>query len=677
MAVRTITTSIALDGEQKFKQQIAEVNSNLKNLKTEMKYTEAVFKGQEDSTEALTKKSELLRDEIEQQVEKVKALEGAVKDAAEVYGDSSTKTDKWRQQLTNAKTDLVKMQNELKDTETALKRAEDGFDDCADAIDDMGEQAEENGGILSKLRDGIDKYKGAIAGGMVATVAIEGAKEVAEAILDLEESTREYRTMMGNLEVSSQQAGYTAEQTEEAYKRLYGVLGDAQTTATTVANLQAIGLEQGDLLTLIDQTTGAWGRYGDSIPIDGLAESINETVKANEVTGTLADVLNWGTQEGETFGVMLKDNIEFTELSNKELEKLTEQERLEYEAKKEQYEATEEYNQSVQDATTAEEFFNIALQNCQTEAERADLILQTMSKMGLTQAGESWRDLNEDIVEANESQDRMESAMGRLGEAVAPAANAIRNVGASAIEFLADVIEGAIGLIEDFFGWWDRFINTDTEKEVSDRRAAARGVQTTTTTTTKTVKYPEKIREHYGMYEAGGDNAAWVDGSHAHGLARVPFDGYRAELHEGEAVLTAEESKAWNAVKKLADSRDEQRSTNLTVEVPGLEDVSALENAMGQTIDNLAQLRDEMRAQVIQQEHSAAMENQTMAALTATMEDLQIEARSVRMQSAALQNTMRQVGETINITVQSVLDGRQVGESVTRYQRNNQRAVGR
>lgn len=37
----------------------------------------------------------------------------------------------------------------------------------------------------------------------------------------------------------------------------------------------------------------------------------------------------------------------------------------------------------------------------------------------------------------------------------------------------------------------------------------------------------------------------WFDGSHKDGLDRVPFDGYRAELHKDEAVLTAKEAKMW------------------------------------------------------------------------------------------------------------------------------------
>ena len=44
-----------------------------------------------------------------------------------------------------------------------------------------------------------------------------------------------------------------------------------------------------------------------------------------------------------------------------------------------------------------------------------------------------------------------------------------------------------------------------------------------------------------GLAKSGGNSG--VDGSHANGLAYVPYDGYIAELHEGERVLTAEENK--------------------------------------------------------------------------------------------------------------------------------------
>src|SRR5699024_8497108 len=106
---------------------------------------------------------------------------------------------------------------------------------------------------------------------------------VAGAVAATVPATEEYRKIMASLESSSELAGYTAKETEQIYRTLYGVLGDDQTAATTTANLQALGLTQQQLTEITNGTIGAWAKYGDSIPIDGLAESINETIKTAAV----------------------------------------------------------------------------------------------------------------------------------------------------------------------------------------------------------------------------------------------------------------------------------------------------------------------------------------------------------------------------------------------------------
>ena len=46
---------------------------------------------------------------------------------------------------------------------------------------------------------------------------------------------------------------------------------------------------------------------------------------------------------------------------------------------------------------------------------------------------------------------------------------------------------------------------------------------------------------------SGGSSATiGINGSHASGLSYVPFDGYIAELHKGERVLTADEARGYN-----------------------------------------------------------------------------------------------------------------------------------
>ena len=136
MATRTITTRIALDGERDFKAQMAQVNGELRNLKSEM--VDATFKGQANATEALTAKHKVLQGSVEQQREKVRALTQAVEDATQAYGDNDKRTDGYRQSLNRAKAELADLNRELQDNERYLDEARKSADGCADSIDEYG-----------------------------------------------------------------------------------------------------------------------------------------------------------------------------------------------------------------------------------------------------------------------------------------------------------------------------------------------------------------------------------------------------------------------------------------------------------------------------------------------------------------------------------------------------------
>lgn len=481
MATRTITTRIALDGEKAFKDQMAQVNGELRNLKSEMTLVDATFKGQANTTEALTAKHKVLQGSVEQQRERVRALTQAVEDATQAYGDNDKRTDGYRQSLNRAKAELINLNRELEDNERYLDEARKSADGCAESIDEYGtavRDADSNKDPLGNILGSLGNLKGMLAGGAV----VGGIKAVGDAILGVVEDTAEYRKIMGTLEISSQRAGYSAQQTADIYRTLQGVLGDTQTAATTTANLQAIGLAQEDLVTVTNAAIGAWATYGDSIPIDGLSESINETIQAGKVTGTFADVLNW--------------------------------------------------------AGTSEDDFNAKLEAANGTTERANIVLQELKSQGLDQAGKAWQDANEDVVALNEATERWDGAMAQLGETLTPAATAIKNFGADAILWLADQIQAVIE-------WWNSLVSVMNDPEKGQMVGMGAGAVGTGQRAGQSV-----AREMRGDEIMEYKRRGLINGTYAMGLDRVPWDGFVAELHKDETVLTASEAAVWRELQR-------------------------------------------------------------------------------------------------------------------------------
>lgn len=481
MAVRTISTSIKLDGEQEFKKQMSSVDSELKTLKSEMALVTSEFKGQANSVDALTDKNRILRQQYDQQAEKVRALQQAVADSVDAYGEADRKTDEYQRQLNYARIALNNLNEELRQNEKYLDEARSSADRAATSIDEYGREvqqaAQESGGVqLSSPFKGLDdaigklgSLKGALVGGAAVGAVVAGVQAVTDAITEVVDASEEYRKVMGTLEVSSQAAGYTTEQTAQTYERLYSVLGDSQTAATTTANLQAIRLSQEELMQITDASIGAWARYGDSIPIDGLAEAINETIQAGQVTGTFADVLNW--------------------------------------------------------AGTSEDEFNAKLEAANSSTERAKIVLEELARQGLAEAGQAWIDVNEDIVAANESQLRFEEAQAELGEKLSPVRDWLRDLGTAGFNFLSDAIDGVTRELENLQSWWNK-----TERSIREITDGLSGIE------------GKSKRITSGRYSVD------VDGSHAMGLSYVPWDGYIAQLHQGERVLTAQQARALDTI---------------------------------------------------------------------------------------------------------------------------------
>ena len=268
------------------------------------------------------------------------------------------------------------------------------------AIDETTTNAENSS---TKTSDAFKKI-----GGVAKTVAIGiGAAGVAigGAFIGAVEGTREYRQEMGKLDTAFVANGHSSENAKRTYSELNAVLGDTGQAVEASNHLALLTDNEKDLGTWTDICTGVYATFGASLPIEGLTEAANETAKVGQVTGPLADALNW--------------------------------------------------------AGISEDAFNKKLASCSSEQERQKLIMETLNGT-YSKASEQYKATNGDILESRKAQERLTDAIAKVGEVGEPVLTAIKNGIADMAEKAVPKIQSIIEKFQDCITWIQN--NADTVK---------------------------------------------------------------------------------------------------------------------------------------------------------------------------------------------------------------------
>ena len=453
--IKGLTIEIGGDTTQ-LSESLHDVNKSITSTQAQLKDVEKLLKLDPTNTEMLAQKQELLTQAISKTEEKLETLKDAAVQAEKQLGEGKISQEQF-----------AALQREIAATEIELKRYDSQLDTAADATEDLGdaaEQAAQNSGDASEeigeLSDAADDLGDAaenagdgtkdlgesardsgdgfsVLDGAVATFIGNGLTALVSAIGDaistfaeLSESTQEYRENMSKLYTATSAAGMDADYITQAYSQLYGVLGDETATTTTISNFEKLGVSMQDMDSLLDSATGIWAVYGDSIPLDGLAESVNETAKVGQITGTMADAINWASASNDTWTNALSGNAA----------------------------ALSAFQSGVSQGMSAEDAFNEALAACGDEQERQQLIISTLNGL-YADSAETYRENNASIIDAREATVNYQDAVAGVGAAMEPLQTTMTNFKANLISGVSpalqelsdafmDVITGADGAEE-------------------------------------------------------------------------------------------------------------------------------------------------------------------------------------------------------------------------------------
>jgi phage-related minor tail protein len=366
--IKGLTVEIGGD-TTKLDKALENVNKKSKDLSSELGQVNRLLKMDPGNTELVAQKQKILAEAVENTRNKLDTLKEAEKQVQAQFERGEVSEEQYRA----LQREIVATEQKLKGYESAAKQVADGNDKIARSAQEAAEEAEDlNESLDGFATGGLTGVAGAV------TAAVAGLTAAAEA-------TRDYRMEMGKLDTAFTDNGFSAEAATSAYTDLVGVLGETDQSVEAANHLAKLTDNEKDLATWTgDILPGVFATFGDSLPIEGLTEAANETAKVGQVTGPLADALNW--------------------------------------------------------AGINEDKFNESLAKCNTEQERQKLIMETM--VGLYgQASESYKETNADVIAANQANAAWTESMAQVGAAVEPLITQVKTIGAELLSQLVPIIE--------------------------------------------------------------------------------------------------------------------------------------------------------------------------------------------------------------------------------------------
>lgn len=360
-----IGPKIGIDGEAQFRKEIQQITENIKTLGSEFKVVASAADAEGESIESLSKKNDILNRTVTELEKRLTAQRNMLDKSTQLYGEADSRTQKWQRTVNATETELNKLRGQINKNNTALDKLENATDDADNALEDLGDSADSAGSKLSAMTVAMGNL---ISSGIQA--AVSAVSNLVSSIWNLDESTEEFRQAQGRLNTAFESAGFSAETAREAYDGFFSILGETDRATEASQLLAQLAESEEDVATWTEIAAGVNGTFGDSLPIEGLIEAANETAKVGEVTGTLADALNW-------VGIN-------------------------------------------------EEQFNAQLAECSSESERNRLIMETLAGQ-YDDAAAAFQRNNATLIEARENQAAMERTLAALGGTIANIKNQLTN----------------------------------------------------------------------------------------------------------------------------------------------------------------------------------------------------------------------------------------------------------
>lgn len=381
------------------------------------------------NTELLTQKQNLLQESIQLTQERLKTLKTASEEAAKTAGNY----DKWKAAYTPIQEEIVKtnqkldaLKKNMKDMEQtgdvntegykkaqadvseleakleSLKQQKKHVDEeferpiSPESMDALNREIEETSLKLKGMKTDLESLNGGKTGSFLSSLG-ESAKGAAEKTKGLSAAaggligtlaatvpaTEELRSDLSKLDNNAQSAGVKIDSVREAFEKFNVVSDETDSSVEATSNLLQAGFTESNLQKAVEGLSGAYLRFPDTMKIESLADSLQETLATGAATGQFGELL-------DRLGIGAQN-------------------------------------------------FTDKMATMSTEAEKQNYALETLANAGLIDSYNAWKSNNAALTESKQANLEFQQSMAELAEVMMPLVTKIT-------EFATKIISSFSGL---------------------------------------------------------------------------------------------------------------------------------------------------------------------------------------------------------------------------------------
>lgn len=383
--IKGITVEIGGD-TQPLEKALKDVNKTASSLSSELRIIDKLLKLDPTNTTLLAQKQEVLASAIDATTKKLDTLTTAQKQAKEQLERGEIGQDQYRElerQVIRTKASLNDLEKQAAELEQAIDGAGDESKKTAEDMGEVGKAAQQSEKQIKTLTAG-----GVALGtmlGNLATRLIDFAGRAATFLLDAVEASAEFRLDLSRLEQNAVAAGASLDGVSGDLEYLIALTNETDSSVEALSNLLQAGFKDETLTSAVNNLSGAVIKFPDTLKIESLADSLQETLATGEATGQYGELL-------ERLGVNLED-------------------------------------------------FEAGLNKCTTAAEKQEFAIDVLARNGLADLNDEYKTANRELIEYSTAQTKYNRALARMGSAMQPVSTSIKNIQTMLLDGMLPAVE--------------------------------------------------------------------------------------------------------------------------------------------------------------------------------------------------------------------------------------------